>query len=81
MSEVKIFDSETVVPDDELSAMERTLLGFEKRYGRVRDQLRLLLSMDELGAWNQKHHGGKLALCAHPSIILITLRGHWINSA
>jgi SpoVK/Ycf46/Vps4 family AAA+-type ATPase len=30
----------------------------------VRDHLRLLLSMGELGAWNRKHHGGKLALCA-----------------
>ncbi len=64
MSEMRIFDSETVLPDDELSAKERTLLGFETRYGRIRDQLRLLLSMDELGAWNRKHHGGKLALCA-----------------
>jgi hypothetical protein len=53
-----------VLPDDRLAAKERTLLGFETRYGRVRDQLRLLLSMDELGSWNRKHHGGKLALCA-----------------
>lgn len=64
MSGMRIFDSETVLPDDGLSAKERTLLGFETRYGRVRDQLRLLLSMDELGAWNRKYHGGKLALCA-----------------
>jgi len=64
MSEIKIFDSETALPDEGLLAKERTLLGFETRYGRVRDQLRLLLSMDELGAWNQKHHGGRLALCA-----------------
>lgn len=64
MSEIKVFDSETVLPDNGLSAKEQTLLGFETRYGRVRDQLRLLLSMDELDAWNQKHHGGRLALCA-----------------
>ena len=64
MSGMRIFDSETVLPDEGLSAKERTLLGFETRYGRVRNQLRLLLSMDELGAWNRKHHGGKLALCA-----------------
>ena len=64
MSETKIFDSETALPDEGLSAKERSLPGFETRYGRVRDQLRLLLSMDELGAWNQKHHGGRLALCA-----------------
>ena len=64
MREARIFDDETVLPDEGLSAKERTLLGFETRYGRVRDQLRLLLNMDELGAWNRKHHGGELALCA-----------------
>jgi SpoVK/Ycf46/Vps4 family AAA+-type ATPase len=64
MNQMRIFDSETVLPDDTLAARERMLLGFEARYGRVRDQLRLLLSMNELGAWNRKHHGGKLALCA-----------------
>lgn len=64
MNEIQIFDSETVLPDSRLFEKEKTLLGFEKRYVRVRDQLRLLLSMDELGIWNKKHHGGKLALCA-----------------
>lgn len=60
---VKIFDSETPLPDDGLTAKSKTLLGFDARYTRVRDQLRLLLSMSELGAWNRKHHGGRLALC------------------
>ena len=64
MNQMRIFDRETVLPDEGLAAKERTLLGFEARYGRVRDQLCLLLSMDELGAWNRKHHGGELALCA-----------------
>jgi predicted ribonuclease YlaK len=64
MSEMSLFDSEIVLPDDRLSATEKTLLGFEARYGRLRDQLRLLQCMDELGVWNQKYHGGKLALCA-----------------
>lgn len=64
MSGLEIFDTETVLPDDVLSSRERTLLGFETRYHRVRDQLRLLLSMDELDTWNQRHHGGRLALCA-----------------
>jgi SpoVK/Ycf46/Vps4 family AAA+-type ATPase len=62
MSEIRIFDSETVLPDDRLTAKARTLLGFEDRYVRVRDHLRLLLNIGELGAWNKKHHGGKLAL-------------------
>ena len=57
------FDSEIVLPDAGLTAKEKTLLGFNARYQRVRDQLRLLLSLAELGAWNKKHHGGKLAVC------------------
>lgn len=60
---LKIFDSETPLPDDGLTAKAKTLLGFDARYLRVHDQLRLLLSMNELGAWNRKHHGGRLALC------------------
>ena len=59
----KIFDSETVLPDDRLSEKQTTLLGFDARYSRVRDQLRLLLNIGELGAWSRKFHGGKLAIC------------------
>ncbi len=62
MNQVRIFDSETVLPDETLETKAKTLLGFEARYTRVRDQLRLLLSIGELGAWNRKHHAGKLAL-------------------
>jgi AAA+ superfamily predicted ATPase len=63
MTTQRVFDSETVLPDASLAAKEKTLLGFEARYVRVRDQLRLLLNISELGAWNKKHHAGKLALC------------------
>lgn len=62
MSQTTIFDSEIVLPDDRLTSRERTLLGFEARYSRVRDRLRLLLNIGELGDWNRKHHAGKLAL-------------------
>lgn len=62
MSESRAFDSETPLPDDTLAQREKTLLGFDARYGRVRDQLRLLLQADELAAWNKRHHKGRLAL-------------------
>lgn len=58
-----IFDAEIVLPDDTLTRKQRTLLGFDARYARVRDHLRLLLHLDELSAWNKKYHGGKLLLC------------------
>lgn len=63
MNQNTIFDSETVLPNESLTGRQRTLLGFNARYTRVHDQLRLLLNLSELGAWNNKHHGGKLALC------------------
>jgi SpoVK/Ycf46/Vps4 family AAA+-type ATPase len=59
---IQIFDSETVLPNEKLTAKARTLLGFDVRYARIRNQLRLLLSGDELSGWNRKHHGGSLAL-------------------
>lgn len=62
MNSLRIFDSETPLPDDGLTRREQTLLGFEARYARVRSQLRLLLQADELSAWNRAHHGGKLCV-------------------
>jgi AAA+ superfamily predicted ATPase len=58
-----IFDSEIVVPDAEFAMRERTLLGFDRRYSRVRDQLRLLLSADTLGDWSRRHHRLALPIC------------------
>lgn len=63
MSQPSIFDSETPLPSEPLAKREKTLLGFDARYARVHDQLRLLLNVGGLGNWNRKHHGGKLAIC------------------
>lgn len=63
MSDTKIFEVELPLPDERLQARETQLLGFDKRYERVRSQLNLLLSQEELSAWNKKYHRGKLALC------------------
>lgn len=63
MSQPNIFDSEIALPSDGLGRREKTLLGFDQRYMRVHDQLRLLLNIGALGEWNNRHHGGKLALC------------------
>lgn len=63
MSQPSIFDSETPLPSDALARREKMLLGFEGRYARVHDQLRLLLNVGGLSDWNRKHHGGKLAIC------------------
>jgi AAA+ superfamily predicted ATPase len=63
VSKPSIFDSETVVPDATLARREATLLGFETRYARVHDQMRLLLSGDKLQAWSRQFHGERLAIC------------------
>ena len=63
MNKADIFESKTPLPDARLAAKEKTLLGFEVRYNRVRNSLRLLLSTSDLSRWNQKHHDGQLALC------------------
>lgn len=63
MSEARIFDSETPLPDAGLGKRQKTLLGFDARYARVRDQLRLLLQQGELAAWSTKHHGSQLPIC------------------
>ena len=62
MTEPSIFDSETVLPDAHLTSREATLLGFERRYAQVANQLRLLLSAGELDAWNKRFHAGRLGL-------------------
>lgn len=62
MNEFNIFDSEVVLPDPDLANRAKTLLGFDVRYDRVRDQLRLLLEIDQIEPWNHKYHGGRLAI-------------------
>ncbi|MGO9547868.1 MAG: AAA family ATPase [Rhodomicrobium sp.] len=63
MSEARIFDSEIPLPDAGLGKRQKTLLGFDGRYARVRDQLRLLVQQGELAAWSTKHHGSRLPIC------------------
>ncbi len=63
MSQASIFDSEIPLPSAALAKHEKTLLGFDARYARVHDQLRLLLNASDLREWNRKFHGGKLAIC------------------
>lgn len=63
MTLLSIFDAKTLLPDPPLASREKTLLGFEVRYRKIHDQLRLLLNLGELDAWSQAHHQKKLLLC------------------
>lgn len=62
MTKTSIFDYEAVAPDRHLSDREATLLGFEARHERVRDQLNLLLHADQLDAWSNAKHGFTLPI-------------------
>ena len=63
MSKPSVFENEVVLPDDDLTAREKNLLGFETHYAYVRDHLRLLLNAGELDGWNQHHFAGQLLVC------------------
>lgn len=63
MSKPSVFESEVVLPDDDLTAREKSLLGFEPHYAYVRDHLRLLLNAGELDGWNQHYFAGQLSVC------------------
>ncbi|SDI13040.1 ATPase family associated with various cellular activities (AAA) [Paraburkholderia phenazinium] len=62
MAEASVFDVRVALPDSSITARAKTLLGFEERYTKVRNQLRLLLSANELEAWSKKHYGTKIPL-------------------
>ena len=52
--DIKVFDQEILLPDAQLGAVAKGLLGFEARYARIQAHLRLLLAGPELEAWNRK---------------------------
>ena len=58
-----VFESQIPLPESRLGQRQKTLLGFDARYERVRNQLRLLLSLDDLARWSQTHHGTALPVC------------------
>ncbi|TXE45954.1 MULTISPECIES: ATP-binding protein [Serratia] len=60
----KIFDSETPLPDGSLFSRQKTLLGFENRYSKIHNQLRLLLNLGKLESWGVKFHQNNLPICS-----------------
>lgn len=57
------FDSKTILTDLVLTEREKSLLGFDARYNRINEQLRLLLNLPDLATWSKKYHKDKLPLC------------------
>lgn len=57
-----VFESKVVLPDADITAKAKGLLGFESLYLKVSKQLQLLINLDQVEAWSKKHHGKRLAL-------------------
>jgi SpoVK/Ycf46/Vps4 family AAA+-type ATPase len=63
MSQVTALENKTILPDLTLTSREGTLLGFEARYGRINEQLRLILNLQDLTHWSKQFYKSKLAVC------------------
>lgn len=63
MSKNSVFDTAIDLPASQLSEREKGLLGFEGRYERIQNQLRLLLNQGQLPEWSKVHHKGVLPIC------------------
>lgn len=57
-----VFESKILLPDPDITARAKALLGFESLYLRVSKQLQLLINVDQVEAWSKHHHGKRLAL-------------------
>jgi len=58
------FESKRELPDSELEAQAKRLIGFTRRFGRLQGQMRLLIDVDGVERWTTDHHRGGTALVA-----------------
>lgn len=58
------FEVRRDLPDPELQAQAKRLVGFERRFERLSGQMRLLTDADGVKRWADRHHGGGAGLVA-----------------
>ncbi len=58
----KLFELEVELPNQLLTARSKRLVGFKPRYERLRQDLRLLIDVEGLAAWSEKHYGQRVPL-------------------
>lgn len=63
MTKTSVFDAAIDLPERQLTEREKVLLGFEGRYERIHNQLRLLLNQGQLQEWSNTHHKNVLPIC------------------
>lgn len=59
----ELFELEMELPDERLQRNALRLIGFDERYGRIRRDMQLLSSPEDLKAWSKKFYKGVLAVC------------------
>ncbi len=57
------FELELVLPNDLVLAQGKRLVGFEDRYEKIRQDLRLLSAPEEVRAWSRRFYSRELPLC------------------
>lgn len=57
-----LFEAEIPLPDSHLTALATRLIGFEARYGRIRQLLRLLIDRDGLERWSKEQYRQRVPL-------------------
>lgn len=63
MTKTSVFDAAIDLPERQLTEREKVLLGFEGRYQRIHNQLRLLLNQSKLQEWSKTYHKSVLPIC------------------
>lgn len=63
MTKNSVFDAAIDLPQRQLTEREGVLLGFDSRYERIHNQLRLLLNQGQLQEWSNTHHKRVLPIC------------------
>ena len=58
----ELFELEVSLPDTHLSEQAKRLVGFSARYGRIHQDLRLLIDKDGLQKWSKQQYGRRVAL-------------------
>src|SRR6266513_2581639 len=60
----QLFEAELTLPDSVLSNQANRLVGFNQRFKRLHQDLRLLMDYEGLKKWSQQHYGRELPLLA-----------------
>lgn len=57
-----LFEIEIPLPDSRLSSQSERLIGFNARYGKIHQDLRLLIDKEGLEQWSQKTYGTRIGM-------------------